>query len=163
MLFLIFLSCSQEYQDTTVEPKDAQNIEGSFSLDKKAFSNIRFDKELEFKSKDELKDYFNNVYLFTEKDELSEEGYLGMNLDVSYTNDKIILRQYPVFDDGIEAKGLSSCPDGMSRDITCFTFGCVTDRLEIYRNIMSPGDSFSVHYHSYGAVLCINGSLQQAL
>ena len=174
--FLLFVISATNCTNTeTLE--DNRTFNSNETNEKLDFSNIEFSSiSFNFSKEDALviehKDAFTRKLLFinklnelidkTKRDKFSEKDYLGLNFSVSLINNKYTI--YPekfIFSNALcDKKSVgTTCPKGMNKHKTCRTSSCVKNTLAIYAEVMSSGDSFSVHYGTFGVRICANSGL----
>lgn len=150
-----------------------QNSDNNLDLSNISFSSISFD----FSEKDAIiiehnddiirRSLFINqlteLFEKTKKDDFSEKGYLGLDFNVSFLDNKYTI--YPekfVFENENQSTlERGGCPNGMTKHKTCYTASCIQETLEIYGEVMESGDSFSVHYGPFNVKICANPNLIQ--
>jgi len=180
IFFAFFLSCTNNETDSEnslITIKKDEMLKYSQENRKLDFSDMDFSAiSFEFSEQDAIVithkdkknrkslflDAINNLLLETEKDESSEKEYLGLNFSVSLTKNAYSI--YPkkfVFTNNENANRVASCPNGMNKHKTCHSSSCVRETLAIYGEVMSSGDSFSVHYGTFGVKICANAGLIQ--
>lgn len=147
-----------------------QNDDNELDLSNISFSSISFD----FSEKDAIIiEHKNNIIrrsLFidqlteiieqTKKDDFSEKGYLGLDFNVSFQDNKYIIYPEKFVFENQNTLARGGCPSGMVKYKTCYSASCVTETLTIFGAVMESGDSFSVHYGSLGVKICASPGLK---